>query len=194
MSCSRIGPGIAVAAALLLVAPRDRPGGGLGQACRGGSQAHERGDYTEAERLLRLALSEVEPLGKDDARTAGVLDDLARLLTDLSRFAEAESLATRALKINETESGRNSLEVNRNLDTLAGLYRAQGRFAESEPLYRRALAIVEASPDADVDDLTFSLQNLGCLLIDLRKDQEAERLHLRTLELLEKHTARTTTV
>jgi hypothetical protein len=48
-----------------------------------GRQAHDEGDFAEAERLLRLALSEVERLGKDDVRTADVLDDLARLLTDL---------------------------------------------------------------------------------------------------------------
>jgi hypothetical protein len=48
-----------------------------------GRKAHDQGNYVEAERLLRLALSEVERLGKDDPRTADVLDDLACLLIDL---------------------------------------------------------------------------------------------------------------
>jgi hypothetical protein len=42
-----------------------------------GRQAHERGDYPEAERLLRLALAEVEQIGKDEPNVAGGLDSLA---------------------------------------------------------------------------------------------------------------------
>ena len=60
-----------------------------------GRKAHDPGNYAEAERLLRLALSEVERLGKDDARTADALDDLACLLIDLPTFFEAESLVRR---------------------------------------------------------------------------------------------------
>jgi hypothetical protein len=39
-------------------------------------EAHDNGNLAEAERLLRLALSEVERLGKDQPNTAEVLDDL----------------------------------------------------------------------------------------------------------------------
>src|SRR5918998_681593 len=51
-----------------------------------GWEAHERGEYAEAERLLRLALGEVEELGKDDPRVAGVLNSLARVLTSRAKF------------------------------------------------------------------------------------------------------------
>jgi tetratricopeptide (TPR) repeat protein len=148
-----------------------------------GRAAHERGDYAEAERLLRLALSEVERLGKDTPETADVLIDLADLLGELPMFAEAEALAKRALKIRETAFGRNALEVRVPLDSLGMIYRQQGRFAEAEPLLRRALAIVEASPDADAEDRAGALHGLGVLLMDMRKDQESEGLHRRALEL-----------
>ena len=39
-----------------------------------GRQAHDRGDDPEAERLLRLALVEVERLGENEPRVASVLD------------------------------------------------------------------------------------------------------------------------
>ena len=142
-----------------------------------GRAARERGDYVEAERLLRLAVNEVQQLGADDARTAYVLDELASLLTALSKFAEAEVVATRALGINEAGSGPNSLEVRVNLNTLADVYDAQGRYEQAEALYRRALTIVEMAPNADAEDLGGALQNLGSILIHVRKDQEAERLH-----------------
>ena len=108
-------------------------------------------------------------MGQDDPRTAYVLDILARLLTAQSRFAEAELVATRALKINETASGPNSREVSENLETLAGICDAQGRYAQSEALYRRALTIVETSPNADAEDLAGALQNLGSILIQVPK-------------------------
>jgi hypothetical protein len=57
-------------------------------------------------------MSEVERLGADDSRTVYVLDGLARLLTDQSKFAEAELVATRALKINDSASGPNGREVS----------------------------------------------------------------------------------
>ena len=164
-----------------------------------GRQAHEDGDFAEAERLLRLALSEVERLGRDDVRTADVLDDLARLLNDLPKFTEAESLAKRALKINESANGPNSREVSCNLDTLGAIYCKQGRYADSESNYRRALAIVQELPDAQVDDLAGAeLENLGNLLIAMSQYEEAARLHRRVLERWEgaygpddEHVART---
>jgi len=76
-----------------------------------GREAHERGDYAEAERLLRLALDQVEVLGKNDWRTAQVLDELARLLTSQAKFGEAESLAKRSLTIREAAYGRDDLAV-----------------------------------------------------------------------------------
>ncbi len=115
-----------------------------------GREAHQRGDYPEAERWLRLALSEVERLGKDAPETADVLIDLADLLGELPKFAEAEALAKRALKTRETAFGRNDLRVCVPLHSLAMIVRQQGRFAEAEPLLRRAVAVAETWPDADL--------------------------------------------
>jgi tetratricopeptide (TPR) repeat protein len=134
---------------------------GWREQARAGREAQERGDYAGAERLLRLALSEVERLDKEGPGTADVLVDLANLLVELPRFAEAEALAKRALKINESAFGPNGIPVRWNLESLGTVYQKQGRYTESEPLYRRALAIVEASPDADTEDLAGALQNLG---------------------------------
>ena len=109
MLCSRIGQGIAVAALLLVHPVAIAQDEDWSKHADMGREARERGDYPEAERLLRLAMSEVERLGADDPRTAYVLDELAGLLTDLSRFAEGELVATRALRINEAHPGPTAL-------------------------------------------------------------------------------------
>jgi tetratricopeptide (TPR) repeat protein len=76
------------------------------------------------------------------------LNNLARLLQDTNRLAEAEPLVRRALKIDEASLGPDHPDVGRDLNNLAFLLKATNRFAEAEPLYRRALAILEASlPD-----------------------------------------------
>ena len=97
-----------------------------------GSKARERGDYAEAERLLRLALAQVERLGKNDWRAAQVLDDLAQVLISRAKFGEAESFAKRSLTIREAAYGRDDLAVSSSLDTLAEVYEEQGKNTEAE--------------------------------------------------------------
>jgi len=112
MSCSRIGQAITVVALLLLKPIVTAQSDDWSKRADAGRDAHEPGDYTEAERVPRLAMGEVERLGEDDSRTAYVLDGLARLLINQSKFAEGKLVATRALKCNETASGPNSRELS----------------------------------------------------------------------------------
>ena len=59
------------------------------------------------------------------------------------RYAEAEPLYQRALKISEAALGPENPSVGIRLHNLAGLYRAQGRYAQAEPFLERALRIME---------------------------------------------------
>ena len=76
----------------------------------------------------------------NDPNTAEVLDDLARLLTDLRKFEEAESLAKRALRDQRDGVRRSSLEVSRNLDALGLTY------SRAIPLRRVRTALAVACP------------------------------------------------
>ena len=73
------------------------------------------------------------------------LNNLAGLLEDKNRLAEAEPLYRRALAIDEASYGPDHPQVARDLNNLAGLLKAKNRIDEAEPLFRRALAIFEAS-------------------------------------------------
>ena len=77
------------------------------------------------------------------------LNNLAQLLQDTNRLAEAEPLMRRALAIDETSLGPDHPDVARDLNNLAALLQATNRLAEAKPLMRRALAIFEASLGAE---------------------------------------------
>ena len=72
------------------------------------------------------------------------LNNLAQLLADTDRLAEAEPLMRRALAIDEGSFGPDHPDVARDLNNLAVLLQATNRAGEAEPLMRRALAIDEA--------------------------------------------------
>ena len=138
---------------------------GWAEHVEAGRQAHDRGDYPEAERLLRLALVEVERRDRDDPNVASVLVPLAEVLVSRARYGEAEAMARRAVQIREEKLGRDHLDLADSLDALADVYHDQGRDAEAEPLYRRALAISEKSPDSSAEYVACYLTNLGNCLI-----------------------------
>jgi tetratricopeptide (TPR) repeat protein len=99
-----------------------------------------------AEPLFRRALKiDKKSLGPDHPDVARVLNNLAELLRDTKRLAEAEPLFRRALKIEKRSLGPDHPDVARVLNNLAVLLCDTNRPAEAEPLYRRALAIDEKS-------------------------------------------------
>jgi tetratricopeptide (TPR) repeat protein len=64
----------------------------------------------------------------------------------MGRFAEAEPLYLRALKIHEAKLGPDP-DTAQSLNNLAMLSRSLGRYADAEPLYQRAPKIREAKLD-----------------------------------------------
>jgi tetratricopeptide (TPR) repeat protein len=73
------------------------------------------------------------------------LNNLAQLLQDTNRLAEAEPLMRRALAIDEASFGDAHPRVAIDLNNLAQLLQATNRLAEAEPLLRRARRIFIAS-------------------------------------------------
>jgi len=116
---------------------------------------------------MRRALSIGEAiLGPDHPNVATALNNLAALLQDTNRLAEAEPLMRRALAIDQQSYGAEHPNVATALNNLATLLQEKWRklpacddvgqgnrkqdayatlLAEAEPLMRRALAIFEAS-------------------------------------------------
>ncbi|MDH5479215.1 MAG: tetratricopeptide repeat protein [Nitrosomonas sp.] len=123
------------------------------------------GKYAEAEPLYQrsLTICEDKPragqsdvttalgklvLGEDYLHVAAALNNLAGLYRAHGKYAEAELLYQRSLKIWEDKLGAMHQHVAIALNNLAGLYRVLGKYAEADPLYQRAIVIMEKTfPD-----------------------------------------------
>jgi tetratricopeptide (TPR) repeat protein len=136
--------------------------------------------YEQVERDLEAEL------GPEHLDVATSLNNLAALLDDQGRYAEAEPLYRRALTIREKALGPEHPDVAESLDDLALLLKEQGRYAEAEPLFRRALAIDEKALGPEHPDLATDLNNLAELLRAQGKYAEAEPLFRRALAIDER--------
>lgn len=100
-----------------------------------------------------------------------------------ARYAEAEPLCRRALKIRETEFGTEHLEVATSLTDLARIFDIECRFNEAEPLFRKALDIRNRVLAPDHADIATSLNDLADLYYAQGRYKEAEPLYLQALDL-----------
>ena len=91
-----------------------------------------------------LAIDE-NSFGADHPNVATSLNNLATLLQDTNRLAEAEPLMRRALAIDEKSFGAGPPRRRDPPQQPGALLQATNRLAEAEPLMRRALAIDEES-------------------------------------------------
>ena len=121
-----------------------------------------------------LAIDE-KSYGADHPDVATDLNNLAQLLQDTNRLAEAENHPAVALCLNN----------------LATLMKETNRVAEAEPLMRRALAITEKSYGEDHPDVALRLNNLATLMKETNRAAEAEPLMRRALATLLKFTRMT---
>ncbi len=72
---------------------------------RAGEAAYQQGNYAEAVKQTKAALSAAEAFGRDDPRLATTLSNLGGLYHAQGRYAEAEPLYNRALRIDEKALG-----------------------------------------------------------------------------------------
>jgi len=115
------------------------------------------------------------------------LNNLAALYHDQGKYAEAEPLYQRAMRIDEKAFGPDHPGLATDLNNLAELYRVQGRYAEAEPLYKRSLAIKEKSLGPEHPDVATSLENYADLLRETERVKEAEELETRAHAIRTKH-------
>ena len=130
-----------------------------------------------------LAINE-KSYGPEHPHVATGLDNLAGLLRDTNRLAEAEPLYRRALAIDEKSYGTEHPTVAFRLNNLAGLLQETNRLAEAEPVYRRALAIGEKSYGPEHPTVAIHLNNLAALYEELGEWAEAARLRRRAKPIM----------
>jgi tetratricopeptide (TPR) repeat protein len=152
-----------------------------------GTYLKNRGQYQEAEPLLREALARAETQsGIDHPDTSYVLNNLANLYYKRGKYEEAEPLYRRALAIYEKVLEPENPDTADTLNNLALLYSDQGKDEEAEPLYLRSLAIYEKVLGPEHPDTAQSLHNLAALYHEQGKNEVAEALYQRALAIREK--------
>ena len=150
----------------------------------------EHGPWPQCERLLPHALLVAQYIETDQiiGEEAGrLLYETASYLQDRARYAEAEPLYQRALRILEQCLGPDYPQMTDPLNGLAHLYHDQGKYAEAEPLYQRALQIEERYPGPKLPVVATLLNNLANLYCDQGKYTEAERLYQQALQIKEQY-------
>ncbi|MBS0455914.1 MAG: tetratricopeptide repeat protein [Proteobacteria bacterium] len=134
--------------------------------------AMQRGDYATAETRLRRALV----LWKDSPRLQGGVFNLAMVLFEAGRTAQAEPLAQRALALREKQFGPGSGLVGASLRQLGQIKLAQGDLPAAQVLLVRALAVLVGSFGPDHTVTGQAQLSLARLRLAQQRPDEASRL------------------
>jgi tetratricopeptide (TPR) repeat protein len=133
----------------------------------------------QAESALRrtLAIRELN-LGPASPEVAHSTDELAMLLFQTKRFADAEPFYLRSLDIYKSLLEPSNPLLARAYDNLAVTEAMLQKYDQAEPLYREALKLRD-SEDA------LSLRNLALILVARGKPADADPLYSRALGILD---------
>lgn len=138
----------------------------------------------ESQTFLRREIKQREQaLGAGHASIAGMLMDLANLLSDQRQFAEAEPLNVRAVSIREKALGEHP-KTAASLYNLGITYSDLAKWPQSIAAYNRALAIYEKSAQEPAD-VARTLTNLGHVYLHTDQLAEGEPTMLRAIGLWE---------
>jgi len=142
----------------------------------------QRGNYEQAEQLLREEWELTQRLAPNSKDFAHSSESLALVLTDAGKFAEAESHFRIAIKLYETTSG-NDRDLYRALNNLGYLHIFTGRHEESLDLLKKAVAGRKALLGEDHLDHADSLNDIARLLHFQGREKEAIETSIASLAI-----------
>jgi tetratricopeptide (TPR) repeat protein/nucleoside phosphorylase len=152
---------------------------------RAGRYLHERGQYHDAEILLKQSLDlKMRTWPHDANKVADCLNDLAELYRNTGNLIISETYYRRALRIRQKRKDRQSKRLFADtLSDMSHLYIARGEFSRARMLCERAFHLREALLKQTDPDLAASLNNLGFIYYALGKYSESEPLQLKSLAM-----------
>lgn len=152
-----------------------------------GAKAYQNGQETDAERFYLAALEDVGSASSEDPRLAVTLNALAVLYHAQRKYAQAESLYQRVLKLLEQTVGPEHPTLATTLNNLAIVYEAQDQYSMAEPLYQRALTLIERTLGPEHPNLAAALDNYADLLRKMQRETEADTAEARARAIWAKH-------
>jgi len=123
--------------------------------------------YQQAAELFGRRYGETHPL------TVGVRGNVAIILKDQGRYAEALRLYNEDLRAQEAAHGREHPDVTSVLDNIAEVYYLEKRYEEALQTYRQAWTIDSKVLGPSHFDLSYSLNGIGISLLGLGRPREA---------------------
>jgi len=106
-----------------------------------GQQALGNANYGEAENQFRLAVADLDSTNKWDPKLPQVLNNLANVLRQTGKHAEAETTYKRAIEIKEKVAGPFSQELVPILQNYAKLLKMMGKEQEATKIEKKAMAL-----------------------------------------------------
>ena len=142
------------------------------------------GHYQVAEDLLRRQLAlQTKLVGERHLEVAASLDNLASVLLEERKSAEAEMLGRQGLTVRRQLLGAEHADVAASLHTVATALVQQGRLAEAEALHHEAVAMARKVLGADHSDLCRYLGDFGAVLAYKGLLAEAASAHREALSV-----------
>jgi tetratricopeptide (TPR) repeat protein len=135
------------------------------------------GKYIEAEKMLQQAL------GDDHPPTLYSMNNLAIVLRQQGRYAEAETLHRQTLELKKKALGDDHPSTLSSMNNLANVLEERGRYAEAETLHRQTLELMKEALGDDHPSTLGSMSNLAEVFRQQGKVTEAETLQRQTFEL-----------
>jgi eukaryotic-like serine/threonine-protein kinase len=132
----------------------------------------------QAETQLQQALTEsIKQFGQNDIRTLRVVEGIAGLRLEQSRFGEAEVGYKQAIKGLELSNQRSDPLYANAIGNLGNLYLQQERYPESDRLFKQALAVEQKLKQPDADLHADLLNNLAHAVHGLEDYPRADQLY-----------------
>lgn len=138
------------------------------------------------ERMLTQALFAtrlIEQYQMSNEEAARLLHETAYYLSVRARYAEAEPLYQRALRIWEEQLESERPDVPSSLLNLANLYNEQGQYEKAESLYQRTLCICERQLGPEHPSVAYSLNGLAGLYSKQGKYGKTKQFYRRALRI-----------
>jgi tetratricopeptide (TPR) repeat protein len=141
-----------------------------------GSVCQDQTRFYDADRYYRRSVAEWERAG-DAHRVAlaRTLNNLASLLWDTGKVAEAERILVRSANLQIAAAGSNLTKAADLFYNLGALYSRQKRWGEAEAAYRQVLSIND-QPNGDQLQAAATANKLGIILKRMSRDAQADDL------------------
>ena len=145
-------------------------------------------EMPKAEESFKEALDLVdEYAGKNDPEIPLVLRALATFYLGTEKYASAEPVLVRLLKIQEKNPGATDVVTLRTEDELARTYAKEKKNAQAESLYKKIVNQKEGSSGPDDRDTMVAVANLAKFYMDQGKYEKAEPIYRRQMDYVDKY-------